>query len=137
MNLIYVLLREGLLHLGNQGFERLGVVHGQVSQDLTVEGDAFLVEEVDELRVGQALFTHGGVDTGDPQAAVFALLEFAAYIGVGHTFLYNVFGNGVDILALAIETFGLLEDLFAACFGSNGIYGTRHILKSLKFEEWG
>src|SRR5688500_5298962 len=50
------------------------VVHGDVRQDLAVDLDAGLADAVGELAVGQAQFTGGRVDTGDPELAEHALL---------------------------------------------------------------
>src|ERR671921_355636 len=64
-----------LFHLRNQPFERLRIVHGNIGQHLTVNFNAFLAKQVDELRVRQSFFANSSIDAGNPQAAVFALFQ--------------------------------------------------------------
>ena len=59
----FLFVREGLgrlllqraLRLGDDGAERLGLVHRDIREHLAVERDAGEVQRVDELAVGQAL----------------------------------------------------------------------------------
>lgn len=49
--LIYNLFVKRLLYLSNDSLERFGVVHREVSEDLTIDFDTSLVERAHELRV--------------------------------------------------------------------------------------
>ncbi len=46
------------------------------------------------------------VDTGNPKLAVSTLFQFAANIGIAHSFVHSVLCNGEDVLAAAKITFG-------------------------------
>ena len=100
---------EILLDLSDEALEGFRFIHGQIRHHFTVEGDAFDLKLVDELRIGHSLFPYGCIDPHDPQTAVVALLEFAADIAVCESFLEDVFRNGIYILAFAVESLGLFE----------------------------
>src|SRR3546814_1343050 len=57
------------LRLGDDGAERLALVHRDVGQNLAVQFHAGQLQAVHELRIGQALGADAGVDALDPQAA--------------------------------------------------------------------
>lgn len=82
-----------LFYCFNYLFECLRVVHSEVSQNLAVEAYILSFEFSHKFRIGHTVAAGGCVDTLYPQAAEFPLLVFAAYIGVGQTFLYSVFGD--------------------------------------------
>lgn len=105
---VYLTLLADLFYRSYQQLEGFRLVHRQVGQYLTVQGNSLYSQLVDEYGVGQPFFANGGVDTGDPQCAVFPFLQFAAYITVLQTFFQYVFGNGIYILTLAIKALGLL-----------------------------
>ena len=67
--------------------ERLGLADREVGQHLAVELDARPLQPVDELRIGQAVLAHAGVDALDPQAAEIALLVAPVAIGVAQRLL--------------------------------------------------
>ena len=102
-------------------FERFRLIHGQVSQHFAIEADPFLAELVDEGGVGQPFGADSGVDTGDPQRAVFSLFEFTADITILKALLQDILGDGINIFTFAIEPFGLFEDTFPACPGCDGV----------------
>src|SRR5580704_14186171 len=62
--------------------EGVGVVHGDVGQDLAVELHVRELEAMDELRVGEAVLARGRVDARDPQAAEVALAVAAIAVAV-------------------------------------------------------
>ncbi len=66
------------------------------------------------------------VDSGDPEAAISAFFQLAAYKRVTHCFVYGVFSNRKDVFPAAKITFGGLEDFFPAMLGSDRIYRTWH-----------
>ncbi len=117
-----------LFDLGNQPAEALRLVHGEIGKYFAVDIDILFSQAMYELTVGEAFGTHGGVDTGNPQTAVFALLEFAAHITVGEPFLQYIFGYGVYIFTLSVETLGRFEYAFPSGAGGNCIFGTWHMI---------
>ena len=67
--------------LHNRGKSRL-VVHRQIRQNATIQGDVSLFQAVDQTAVAQAIGTRLGVDAGDPQAPEVTLLQLPADVGV-------------------------------------------------------
>jgi hypothetical protein len=63
------------LRLRDDGAERVGLMHGEIGQNLAVHLDPGLRQTVDEARIGQlsSWRAHGGVDPLDPQRAELAL----------------------------------------------------------------
>ena len=107
-----------LFGLVYDSLERLGVVDGEVGENLAVDLDVLLVDEADELAVGYALHTCGGVDTLNPQSAESLLFLLAIPVCVGLTLLPSVLGYGPDVLTTTEVTLGEFEDSFAPCAGS-------------------
>src|ERR1700744_3431781 len=62
--------------------EGIGVVDGDVSQDLAVKLDTGQLQAVDELRVRHPVDTGRGVDARDPQATEVALAVTAVAVTV-------------------------------------------------------
>ena len=110
-----------LLNAIDQPLKGIWFVHREVSKDFAVEADAFLAQLVDENGVGKTFGADGGVDTGDPQRAVFSLFQFAAYITILKTLLQYVLGYGVYIFTFAVKSFCLFKDAFPASPGSDGV----------------
>ena len=77
--------------------KRLGVVHGEVSENLAVETDVLLRELTHELGISDTVLTGGGVDSLDPKGTEITLLGLAVTVGVSQTFLVSVLGYGPDI----------------------------------------
>ena len=84
---------SGLFNCINNLLECLGVVHSQVSQNLTIQSDTCLVELTHKLRIGQTVSACSSVDTLDPQAAECSLLDLAVCVSILQTFFNGVFGN--------------------------------------------
>ena len=84
--------------------ESLGVVHGQVGENLAVDLDTCLVNHTHQLAVGQVLHTGGSVDTLNPQRAEVAFLLLTIGVSIGKTLLPSVLGYGPDVLASAKVT---------------------------------
>jgi hypothetical protein len=124
---LLTVLMYDLLHRFHELVESLGLVHGQICEDFTIEFDVLQLEFVDELGISDPVFADCGVDTYDPEAAVFALLQLTTNVGVSKTFFNDVFRDGIDILAFAVVSFGLVEDAFPAGAGGYCVYGTRHV----------
>jgi hypothetical protein len=86
------------------------LVGGHRGQDLAVQFDAGFAETVDELRIGEAFLTGGGVDALDPQGAEVALLGAAVAVGVLPGAVNGGLGGADGVLAAAVETLGLLRE---------------------------
>src|ERR1043166_9492462 len=95
-----------LFHRIHDRFERLRIVHREVSECFTVDVDLLYRQLVDELRVAQAVLAHTYIDTLYPQSAHLTFLRFAVAVSIGLTFFPNVLGDGQYILALSPETPG-------------------------------
>ena len=95
--------------------EGLGVVHRQVGEGLSVQGDTLLLKPADKLRVTHSVKAHAGVDPLYPEGAELSLLVFAVTVRIGKTLLKHVLGNGVNIGVVAKVTLGLLENLLSSC----------------------
>jgi hypothetical protein len=111
-----------LLHLLYDGLESLGVVEGEVSEDLAVDLDASLVESTHERAVAQVIEASGSVDTLDPEGAEVALLGTTVAVGIGETLLVGVLGNCPDILTGTEIALCLLQYAGSLSFGSYMIY---------------
>src|SRR5262249_27156552 len=61
----------------------LGVVDGDVGEDLPVHVDLGLLQAIHQLRVAHALLPGGGVDPCDPEPAEIALAGAPVAVGVG------------------------------------------------------
>lgn len=104
-----------LFSLFYDGFECLGIVHGEVGKHLTVDFDTGLVKSAHQLGVGEAFEACGGIDTLDPKCAEVAFLVAAVAESVGQTFLPSVLGNGPDVLAGTVITAGKFENSLTLC----------------------
>ena len=111
-----------LLHLLDDGLESLGIVHGEVSENLTVDFDTVLVQSTHQLGIAHTFQTSSGVDTLNPQSAEGALLIATVAIGVGETLLPSVLGYGPNVLASSKITFSELQDTCSLCLRGNVIY---------------
>jgi hypothetical protein len=112
-SLSVIVCHLSFFYLVDDGFESFGVVHGQVGEDLPVQGDPFFVELAYELRIGHVILTYAGIDTLYPECPERAFLVAPVAVSVSEPFLQGVLGYGVDILAASPVAFGLAEDLFA------------------------
>src|SRR3954471_23569914 len=80
------LLYQRLLGLADQLREGRRLLAGEVGQDLAVDLDAGLLDAVHELRIGEAVLAHAGIDALDPQTAEIALLGAAVAIRILQAF---------------------------------------------------
>lgn len=113
---------NGLFYFFDDGFERIGVVQGQVGQYLTVQLDTGFLQTSHQHRVGHTVSPATGADTDDPQGAEIALFLLTVAVSINQTFFDGVFGYRPHIFPRAIVTFGQFEDLFATRARSNCIY---------------
>ena len=102
-------LMKNLFHFVYDSLESLGVVHSEVSENLTVDFDTCFVDETHELAVGKIFHTGGSVDTLDPESAEVALFLLAVAVSIGETLLPCVFCYGPHIAAAAIVTTGKFQ----------------------------
>ena len=102
-----------LLYLSYDSLESLGVVNSEVSENLTVDLDACLVQQTHQLAVAETLQTSCSVDTLDPKSAESALLVATVAESIGKTLLPSVLGNGPNILAGAKVTSGQTQYLLS------------------------
>ena len=98
----------------DDSLKRLGVVHGEVSENLAVETDVLLRELTQELGISDTVLTGGGVDSLDPKGTEITLLGLAVTVGVSQTFLVSVLGYGPDISSGEEISAGSLKNLLAA-----------------------
>lgn len=104
-----------LLHLVHDSLEGLGIVQGEVSEDLTVDFDTGFVEQTHELRVAQIVLTGSGVDALNPQCAEVALLVFAVAVSIGKTLFPSILGYGPYVTAASEVAAGKFQNFFTAC----------------------
>ena len=63
-----------LLNSSYESFESIRLVHCEVGQYLAIETDTFLTQLMNKGRVSKAFGADSGIDTRDPQRAVFSFL---------------------------------------------------------------
>ena len=100
----------------------------QLRQHLTVEADIFFLQQVDKLRVAQAVRPDRGVDSDLPQRPVSSFFFLAAAVGVNAGFDDGGLSQFDRVLAAPAETLGLGEQSLAfgnVCFSS---FNSRHRL---------
>ena len=117
---------KGCLRLRDDRAERFRFVHCDVGQDLPVEVDVRKLERVDELTVGQAFRSDGGVDALDPQGAEAPLLNLAIAIGVLPGLFDGLAGDTDRVLATAVIALRRLQDPLVLCAGGNTPFDACH-----------
>ena len=75
------MLEPGLGGLGN-GTKRIRIMHSDICQHFTVNGNICKIQTVDQTAVGQTVQPCGRVDASDPQCAKLALALPTIAIGV-------------------------------------------------------
>lgn len=115
-----------LLHLVDDGLEGVGMVHGEVGEDLAVEGDAGLRQLTHQFAVRHAVLASTGVDALDPQRAELALALLPADVRIEQAFFDSVLGNCPNVFAGTVVPFGHFENLFPAGSRRNCVVGTWH-----------
>lgn len=102
------------------------MIECQISQCFAVQANAFLAEQVDETAVVDAHRAYSGTDTGNPEATVGALFEFAVAVGVLPTFFERVFRYSVDFGTGAEEAACGQHDFFPAGATGRAVCCSRH-----------
>src|SRR5690554_7746548 len=72
---------QGCFGLLNNSGKRLLLVHGQVSQNLTIDFNIRFLQASDQTAVRQTVCTGASVDTGNPQCAERALTVAPVTVG--------------------------------------------------------
>src|SRR5215210_5249666 len=117
---------EGVLRLGHDGAEDLGLRDGEVGQDLAVEIYLGEPEAVDEPGVGEAVLAGAGVDALDPERPEVPLALLASLVGIDAALPDLLLGPLVRAVlgpAVAFRLFQHLATLFA---GVDAACGTCH-----------
>src|SRR5690606_32638397 len=105
------------LDLLDDGVEGRLVVDRQFRKDLAIKLDLRLHQPVHENAVGQAVFTRGGVDAGDPEGAEYSLAIAAIAVGILPRLHHRLLGDPEYGTAAAAVSLGLVEDFLVAGAG--------------------
>ena len=100
-------------NLIHHSLEGLGVVHGEVSENLAVEFDARLGQLTHECTVGHAVLARSRIDPLNPQAAELTLAKLSSDVCVLKAFLDGVFRDRPNIFTGTVVPLGHFEDLLA------------------------
>src|SRR5690242_1872341 len=101
-------------------------MHGDISQDLAVDGDAGLAQPIDQTAVGQPEHARGSVDAHDPQCTELALALLAADIGVLTGLDDGLVGNAEDLAAGVVVALGAADDFLVTTTGGDATLYTSH-----------
>ena len=99
-----------LLHLIHDSLESLRIVYSEVSEHLTVDLNACLVESTHQSRVAHVLQTCSSINTLNPQRTEVALFVATVTISIGQTFLPGVLCYRPNILSCTKVTLGKLKN---------------------------
>ena len=103
-----------LLNGINHSLESLGVVHGHIGQNLTVEGNAFGIDFSHELGVRHAVNSGGSIDSLNPKRPKFGFFLLTVAVCVLQPFFQRILGNRVNITTRQEISLCLLEDFFSS-----------------------
>src|SRR5690606_39445948 len=84
---------QGRFGLLNNSGNRLLLVHGQVSQNLTIDFNIRFLQASDQTAVRQTVCTGASVDTGNPQCAERALTVATVTVGILTSLDNRLLGN--------------------------------------------
>src|SRR5690606_38495258 len=119
-------LAQGAARLFDQGPERLRLADREIRENLAVDVDPGALHAVDELRVGQAMLAHAGIDALNPQAAEAALAVAAVAIGVLQPLLDALDGDAEVVLGAAAIAGRHLHDLLVPGVSRDAALHTCH-----------
>ena len=107
---------QSLFGLFHQLFEGFGVPYRYIGQHFPIQLHTGLLETVDKFGVIEAVISHRGVYTGNPEAPHLALSEPAVDILVVEGFHNALFGLSV-VLSPTVETFCQFQYFFLSPSG--------------------
>src|SRR5690554_4483547 len=119
---------QGCFGLLNHSGKRLLLVHGQISQNLTIDFNIRLLQASDQTAVRQAVCTGASVDTGNPQSAESALTVATVTVCVLTSLDNRLLGNAEHTTTSAVVTLGLLENLLVTTTCYHATLYTSHTL---------
>ena len=106
--------------------EAFRIVDSQIGQHLAVYGNILLLQTCDKSRITHTVQAGSSVDTGDPQAAEFALAEFTSDVSITQA-TGNLLGRGTVLLGFCSEVaLRQLHDLTAVFMGVDGPLNACH-----------
>ena len=111
-----------LLHGVNDCLECLWMIDGEISEDLAVEVDAFLLHAGDELGVGKTELAGGVVDAGNPKGTEVALFVATVAVSVAKGFDDALLGEAVATGAVVLHAFGGLQGFLVFGVGRNAAF---------------
>src|SRR5690554_1041977 len=119
---------QGRFGFLNHSSESLLLVHGQISQNLTIDFHIRFLQACNQTAVRQTVCTGAGVDTGNPQSAEGALAITTVAIGILTSLDDRLFGNAEYTAASTVVTFSLFENLLVTTTCDHATLNTSHTL---------
>jgi len=116
-----------LLHGINDCFESLGIVDGEVGEDLAVKVDAFLLHAGDELGVRKAELAGSVVDAGNPEGTEVALFVATIAVGVAEGFNDALLSEAVATSAIVLHAFGGSQSFLVFGVGRNAAFDSHDL----------
>lgn len=115
-----------LFHRFKHLLESFGVVHRELGEDLSVEGDIGLLESGDELRVGAAFFLKEGRHADVPEATEVTLFVSSMSEGVTASMEDGFVGLTLFLGSSETVAFYLSKDILSGFEGINPFLDSRH-----------
>src|SRR5918994_2811177 len=125
---LYGVAVQGVLHLGHDSSEGLGLGGSQVGQHLAVQVYLSEPEAVDEPGVRQAVLAYSGVDALDPERPEVSLALLASFVSIDTALPYLLFGPLIGGVFGSPVALGLLEHLAALLTGVEAARRACHVL---------
>jgi hypothetical protein len=94
--------------------EGSGLIHGQISQDLTINLDLSTFKGGNKFAVRHIMFTDGSIDTRGPEGTEVAFPVFTVTIRPDFGLHGGVFGVTEKLATVSTEASGGIYDAFAA-----------------------
>ena len=88
------------------------MMNRQISQNLPVDADLFLIQAGNQSGIGNIVNPCGGIDARNPESAEFTLLGPSMTVGVCSSFVDVMLRNGMDFAPGTPKTFGLRQEFF-------------------------
>ena len=124
----FICEKEVLLYLFDKLSEDSWVFYGHLREYLAVKSNTFLLLEIDESRVLEAMKAKGVVEADNPEGTEATLLGTTVTMSVLASLDYGFFGFTEEILTSPAETFGHFEEILVAFFGLNAALDSSHTI---------